>query len=285
MALPEAETEPLLSIIVPAYNEAQNIRSGVLQQLAEYLVSREYSHEVVVSDDGSTDETASLVEELCREHPDFCLLRNEHRGKAHTVISGLLEARGQYVMFMDMDLATSLQHIDELLRALQDSADVVIASREARGAVRLASPWSRRFLGKAFNLVIQALLLPGFWDTQCGFKGFRRQVAHDLINGLVVFNGGPAMTGPRVTAFDVELLVIARKRGYRIHELPVTWRHVKTRRVNLVRESLEMLREMMSIWWARFRGMYNRSAVLAEGAYPDSRPTSPDSTAGPTKVR
>ena len=257
------EVEPLLSIVVPAYNEAENIRGGVLTRLADYLASRPYSHEVLVADDGSVDETAALVEAFCQEHSAFRLLRNEHRGKAHSVIAGLMAAQGRHVMFMDMDLATSLDHIDELVEALESSADVVIASREAKGAVRLASPWSRRFLAKVFNLLIQALLLPGYWDTQCGFKGFRKEVAQDIIHSLVVFNGGPATSGPRVTAFDLELLVIARERGYRIRQLPVTWRHVRTRRVNLIQESLLMLRELLAVWWARFRGKYSRASVYA----------------------
>ena len=260
MTVLEREAEPLLSIVVPAYNESRNIRSGVLTRLAEYLAQRPYSHEVVVADDGSVDETALLVEAFCREQPAFRLLRNEHGGKAHSVICGLLAARGRYVMFMDMDMATSLEHIDQLLEALQGSADVVIASREAKGAARLGAPWSRRFLGKAFNLVIQALLLPGYLDTQCGFKGFRREVAHDILNSLVVFGDGPPPSGPRVTAFDVELLVVARERGYHIYQLPVTWRHFKTPRVNLLQESVLMLREVLAVRRARQNGRYRPSA-------------------------
>ncbi len=217
----------------------------------------------MVADDGSTDETPSLVEEFCSERPAFRLILNEHRGKAHCVIAGLMAAQGRYVMFMDMDLATSLEHVDQLVEALEGSADVVIASREAEGAVRLGAPWPRRFLGKAFNLVIQALLLPGYWDTQCGFKGFRREVVRDIVDGLVVFKESPPPSGPRVTAFDVELLVVARERGYSILQLPVTWRHVKTRRVNLIRESIEMLRELLSIWRARLRGMYATASKQA----------------------
>jgi glycosyltransferase involved in cell wall biosynthesis len=271
MKVPEGDEEPVLSIVIPAYNEAQNIRGGVLARLDEHLDSVSYSYEVVVADDGSTDETSSLVDEFCRERPAFRLMLNEHRGKAHCVIAGLMAAQGRHVMFMDMDLATSLEHVDQLVEALEGSADVVIASREAEGAVRLGAPWSRRFLGKAFNLVIQALLLPGYWDTQCGFKGFRREVVRDIVDGLVVFKDSPATSGPRVTAFDVELLVVARERGYRIHQLPVTWRHVKTRRVNLVRESVEMLRELLAIWWARLRGMYASAPKQAgrEGSGPD----------------
>ena len=261
----DAEQEPLLSVVVPAYNEAQNIRSGALAQLGDYLASRPYRHEIVVSDDGSLDETASLVEAFCRERPAFQLLRNEHRGKAQTVIAGLLAARGRYVMFMDMDMSTSLEHVDELIDVLQSSADVVIASREAKGAVRLEAPWTRRLLGKGFNLLIQALLLPGYWDTQCGFKGFRAEAAADILNNLVVFKNAPLASRPRVTAFDVEILVAARERGYRIRQLPVTWRHVRTPRVNLVRESLEMLRELLAIWRARLRGSYARAVREASG--------------------
>lgn len=264
----DPRAEPLLSIVIPAYDEAENIHSGVLARVADYLATRSYSHEVLLSDDGSLDETADLAEAFSKEHPTFRLLRNEHMGKAHAVTAGLMAARGRYIMFMDMDLSTSLDHIDELVDALESSADVVVASREAKGAVRLASPWRRRLLGKAFNLLIQALVLPGFWDTQCGFKGFRKEVAQDLVSSLVVFNKGSAATGPRVTAFDVELLVIARERGYRILQLPVTWRHVKTRRVNLVREALSMLRELLAIRWARWRRKYSRAGVYTESRFP-----------------
>lgn len=252
--------QPLLSIVIPAYNEVANLRQGVLHRLASYLATRPYTHEVLISDDGSTDETPRLVEAFSRDHPSFRFLRKRHRGKAQAVISGLLAARGRYLMFMDMDLATSLQHIDDLLDALQQGADVVIASRAAKGASRLGTPLSRRLLARAFNLFIQALLLPGLRDTQCGFKGFRREVAEELIRSLVVFKRAPLALGPRVTAFDVELLVVARERGYDVREIPVTWQHVKSPRVSILREPLLMLGEILSIWWARRRGRYRPAA-------------------------
>jgi len=259
----DGEGEPLISIVVPAYNEEEIIRRGVLQEMTGYLASRPYSYEVLVVDDGSEDQTPSLVEAFCQDHPSIRLKRNEHRGKGHSVISGLSAARGRHLMFMDVDLAMSLEHIDELLDALQDSADVVIGSRRAKGAVVLnTAPWSRLLMSRAFNLLIQALLLPGCDDTQNGFKGFRRDVAHDLIASLVVFKDSPTPSGPRLTAFDVELLVIAREHGYRIHQLPVTWRHIDTRRVYLTKEPFLMLREVLSIWWARLRGKYRPRAAV-----------------------
>jgi hypothetical protein len=167
-------------------------------------------------------------------------------------------AAGQYVLFMDMDLSTSLDHLSDAVRELEAGADIVIGSREAPGAVRIGAPWARRWLGKAFNLVVQMLLLPGLEDTQCGFKAFRAEVAKELFASLVVF-GQPnrEVRGPRVTAFDVELLVTARKRGDRITQIPVTWRHVDTRRVRPVADAYRMLREVLSVWLNKVRGRYN----------------------------
>jgi dolichyl-phosphate beta-glucosyltransferase len=259
-----SETErkpPLLSIVIPAYNEADNLRSDRLERLEKYLTNEPYESEVIVVDDGSADATADLLTEFCSAHPRFSLLRKSHRGKAHAVASGVLAARGEYVLFMDMDLATSLEHIREVLTTLQNGeADVAIASREIRGSRRLDAPLPRRLLGKAFNLLVQALLLPGLWDTQCGFKAFRREVARELFNGLVVFASSEDIVGPRVTAFDVELLVAARRRGYRIKEQPVTWRHTKTTGVDILREPFRMLRELLWIWLTDRRGRYRPTA-------------------------
>jgi hypothetical protein len=166
-------------------------------------------------------------------------------------------ASGRYVLFMDMDLSTSLEHLGDAVKELDAGADIVIGSREAPGAVRIGAPWARRWLGKAFNLLVQLLLLPGLDDTQCGFKAFRADVAKELFGSLVVF-GRPnrEVRGPRVTAFDVELLVAARKRGHKITQIPVTWRHVDTWRVPAA-ESYRMFREVLSVWLNKVRGRYN----------------------------
>lgn len=256
----EAEAGPLLSLVIPAFNEEDNIRRGVLQQIADFLDGQGIHCEVIVVDDGSEDDTPNLVERFSERYPYFRLLRGQHHGKAHGVRSGMLAARGQCQLFMDMDLATSLTHIPQFLQAVQEGTDVVIASRAAKGAVRIGAPWTRYLMGKTFNYLVQALLLPGISDTQCGFKAFRKEVARDLFNNLVVFEDSAQPTeGPRVTAFDVELLVVARRRGYKIKEIPVRWRYFKTNRLSLVREPYRMFGEVIRVWLNRQRGRYGRS--------------------------
>ena len=250
-------SEPRLSLVIPAYNEVPNLRSGILQQAADYLAGQPYPHEVLVVDDGSQDETASLVEAFAGQHPSFAVLREPHRGKAMAVRVGMLAARGRYVLFADLDLSTPLTYIEPFLELLDGGWDIVIASREAKGGARLGVPPHRRAMGKVFSLLVRLLLLPGVHDSQCGFKAFRREVAHDLFRDLRVFQGkGGEVRGPRVTAFDVELLLLALKKGYTIREVPVLWRHVETKRVNPLLDSCRMLREVLAIWWNDRRGLY-----------------------------
>jgi dolichyl-phosphate beta-glucosyltransferase len=252
-------SELRLSLVIPAYNEAPNLRRGILQQVADYLAGQPYPHEVLIVDDGSQDETASLVEAFAGEHPPFALLPERHRGKAMAVRAGVLAARGRYVLFADLDLSTPLTYIEPFLELLDGGWDIVIASREAKGGARLGVPFERRAMGKVFSLLVRLLLLHGIHDSQCGFKAFRRGVAHDLFGNLRVFRPEAGeVSGPRVTAFDVELLLLARKRGYTIREVPVLWRHVETKRVNPLADSYRMLREVLTIWWNDRRGLYGR---------------------------
>jgi glycosyltransferase involved in cell wall biosynthesis len=260
------EGVPVLSVTLPAYNEAGNIRSDRLERLDDSLSALGYASEVILVDDGSEDATADLLEEFAKSHPRFTVVRNPHRGKAQAVSTGVLRSAGEFVLFMDMDLATSLEHIGPFVDELRKgNADLVIASRELAGSVRRHAPLIRRVLGKGFNLIIRVLLLPGIRDTQCGFKAFRRDVARDLFSHSVVFSPTPeAVKGPRVTAFDVELLVMARRHGYRVEQMPVIWTHTKTRGVRVFRESLKMLREVLTIWLYDRRGRYKPRGEVAE---------------------
>ena len=260
-------TTPLLSVVLPAYNETANVRSDRLERLDQSLSALGYDTEAVVVDDGSEDETAHLLEAFASAHARFAVVRNPHKGKAQAVSTGVLRARGEFVLFMDMDMATSLDHIGPFIEELRKGkADLVIASRELPGSVRRHSPLIRRVLGKGFNLIIRVLLLPGIRDTQCGFKAFRREVARDLFSHSVVFSETPeAVRGPRVTAFDVELLVLARRHGYRVEQMPVVWTHTKTNGVRVFRESFKMLREVLTIWLYDRRGRYKPDGVSAEG--------------------
>ena len=255
---PEDETI-LLSVVIPAYNEEDNIRRGVLREVIDYLSRQEYTSELIVVDDGSEDGTGMLVEEAGRHSPFVSLLRSSHGGKAHAVTAGVMAARGTYVFFTDMDQSTPIRFVEDGLRELQAGNDVVIASRWLKGASRLGEPPLRAVSGRVFALLVRALLLPDIRDSQCGFKGFRRDVAQELFGNMKVFGAGPqTATGPMVTAFDVELLVMAKKRGYRIKEIPVTWRHVATRRVSLSRDAYRMSRDVAHVWLNKRRGKYDR---------------------------
>ena len=159
-------SEPRLSLVIPAYNEASNLRRGILEQVAEYLAGQPDPYEVLVVDDGSQDETASLVEAFAREHPAFALLREPHRGKAMAVRAGVLAARGRYVLFADLDLSTPLSYVQPFLELLDGGWDIVIASREAKGGARMGIPFQRRAMGKVFSLLVRLLLLPGIHDSQ-----------------------------------------------------------------------------------------------------------------------
>ncbi len=249
--------EPLLSLVIPAYNEADNIQAGALSQVGSYLAEQDYESELIVVDDGSEDSTPALVEKVAAEYPFLSLIRNEHRGKTQAVRAGVMAARGRYVVFADMDLSTPIHYVGQCLEELQGGHDVVVGSREIEGSARLGEPLSRLILGKLFGLLVRALLLPDIRDSQCGFKGFRREVGHELFRSFLVFGGeGQATKGPMVTAFDVELLLLARKRNYSIKEIPVTWRHVKTSRVNPLRDSLRMFRQLLQVCISNLKGKY-----------------------------
>lgn len=244
-----------LSIVIPAYNEEENITRGVLDDVESYLAGRTYNWEVIIVDDGSDDQTATSVDRWIREKPRWKLIRNPHNGKAETVKAGVLVATGDAILFTDFDQATPLSEVEKLLPFLRKGEDIVIGSREVKGAERLREPWHRHVMGKGFNFVVQLLAIQGIHDTQCGFKLFKDHVAKDLFNSLVVYANGKelsAFTG----AFDVELLYIAQKRGYKIAEVPVSWKYVKTVRVNPVRDSIRMFVDVMKIRMTDVLGRY-----------------------------
>lgn len=258
----EPLASPQLTIVIPAYNEAANLRRGVLKQVKAAVAALPFDAEVLVVDDGSEDETAVLVERFCRSSPGFRLLRNVHTGKAGAVAAGMLAGRGSYLLFMDMDLATPLRYIPEFVERLRRGSDLVIASRDAPGGSRRDAPHLRRLGSSVFRLIVRAALPFAVADSQCGFKMFRRNVARDLFTSLQVFRSPKSVRGPRVTAFDVELLVLAHRRGYRIEEVPVRWRHRASDRVTL-RDAYRMLRDVLVVWANDRRGAYGAGGRVA----------------------
>lgn len=238
--------QPFLSIIIPSFNESENIAKGALNEVDKYLSGQKYDWEIILVDDGSTDGTLEDLQKWIKGKKNWRVIKNSHQGKAQAVKAGVLSARGDLVLFTDFDQATPLSEVEKLLPFLQKGYDVAIGSREGKGSERLREPWYRHLMGRVFNRVVQLFTIQGISDTQCGFKLFTNHTAKDLFNSLVVYAKGLETTA-FVGAFDVEILYIAQKRGYRIAEVPVSWRHIKTNRVNPVRDSARMFLDVIKI--------------------------------------
>jgi dolichyl-phosphate beta-glucosyltransferase len=236
-----------LSIVIPAYNEEQ--RLGVtLESVLAYTIRQPYSAEIIVVDDGSEDATARVAAPFCNHKSRVRLLRNRrNRGKGFSVRRGLLHARGAYLLFSDADLSTPIEEVEKLLAALRGGCDIAIGSRalpESRVEVR--QPRYRESMGRLFNILVQALVLQGIQDTQCGFKCFTREAALGICH---------LMTRDRFV-FDVEMLYLARVSGYRIGEVPIVWRNSPQTRVHVVRDSAAMFADLLAIRWNHLRGRY-----------------------------
>ncbi len=265
-----AETfTPYLTVVIPAYNEAQRLPK-TLGQVTDYLRSRDYDSELLVIDDGSADDTATIAEGFCTVHHleqgkvRMRVIRNEHRGKGYTVRSGMLAARGKYVLFTDADLSTPIDAVEQLLPWAERGGvkhgpyPVVIGSREGVGAKRYDEPAYRHLMGRAFNLLVRAMAVHKLQDTQCGFKLFTHEAAQDLFQRLELYGHQAGLVkGAMVTGFDVEVLYIAQKRGYRIREVPVEWRHYEGSKVNPLKDSLRMFRDILKVRLNDLRGKYD----------------------------
>ena len=236
------ESEPEISIVIAAYNEQVRIGLTLVRTL-EYLAARHPSSEVIVVDDGSTDATVQVVEQIARGDERVRVLRQPHnRGKGAAIRRGMLDARGRHVLFMDADLATPIEELDTLLVWAHEGYDVVIGSRGlAESDIRQRQPLPRELMGRVFNLIVRSALLGGFKDTQCGFKLFRRDVARDLF-GRQTIDG---------FAFDVEVLLLAKESGYRVREVPVVWYHAPNSKVSPVSDATKMLGDVLALRWRK----------------------------------
>jgi glycosyltransferase involved in cell wall biosynthesis len=248
---------PCLSLVVPCYNEAANLRRGVLETVGAFTDGSPDFAEVLVVDDGSTDDSRDLIAAAARRFPRLELIENRHQGKAIAVITGIRRARQPYVLFSDMDLSTPLTEAGKLIAEARRGYDVVIGSRHTE---RPGAPLHRRALAWGLLVVRNQLLgLAELRDTQCGFKLFRRQVALDVIRRLRVFTGTRRVIGSSVSAgFDLEFLLVASQLHYRIKEVPVSWRHVENRSVRIVKDSVEALADIVRIAYYARTGQYTR---------------------------
>ncbi|HEY7034444.1 MAG TPA: dolichyl-phosphate beta-glucosyltransferase [Thermomicrobiales bacterium] len=248
---------PSLSLVIPAFNEAHRIRQ-TLQSARDYLQTQPYESEILVVDDGSLDQTGTIAAAFAEEHPTVRALTIVHGGKAAALRSGMAAATGDLIAFSDADLATPLRYLGDFRRAVIGGDDVVIGSREGQGAVRIDEPFYRHWMGRAFNLLVRVLLLPEIQDTQCGFKLFRREAALHILDRARLYRESDASVhGPRVTAFDVELLVVARRLGYRVRAVPVAWTYGTQSKVNPIWDTLHNLADVLRVKWNDLRGRYD----------------------------
>lgn len=236
-----------LSVVVPAHNEEHRL-GPTLEAMHKYLAGQEYPYEIVVVDDVSHDRTSEVAEQFRQVDPNVRVLRREaNPGKGAAVQAGMLAAAGQYVVFSDADNSTPIEEVAKLLAAVQAGADLAIGSRALRESnLVVHQPWYREYMGRCFNLVVRALAVHNFADTQCGFKLFRRDVAQELFSHQTV----PGW------AFDVEILFMALRRGYRVAEVPITWVNSRESRVSPLRSSSQMLRDLLGLRWKQLRGAY-----------------------------
>jgi dolichyl-phosphate beta-glucosyltransferase len=239
--------EPYLTVVVPAYNEAARI-GATLQRILAYFDAQAWDGDVIVVLDGGRDRTGEAVRRVSASDPRVVVVDNqENRGKGFSVRRGMLAGRGQYLLFCDADLSTPIDEAAGLIAAIDAGADVAIASRAlADSNLRVHQPWWRESMGRVFNWFVQRLALPGIQDSQCGFKCFRREVAHRVF----------ALQRVDRFAFDVEVLSIARSLGYRIAEVPVTWIDQPASSVNPLTAPASMLFDLLRIRINHMLGCY-----------------------------
>jgi dolichyl-phosphate beta-glucosyltransferase len=232
------EASVYLSIVIPAYNEEKRIGPS-LEKILGYLKTKPFVSEVIVVDDGSRDKTTEVAAAALEGRVPFRIVRlDANHGKGYAVKAGVLASAGQVILFTDADLSTPIEELDKFLSRLGEGYDVVIGSRAIPGCdIRVRQARPRQAMGKSFNRLVRLSVMKGCPDTQCGFKVFRRKAALDLFSRLKTAG----------FAFDVELLVLAKKLGYRVAEVPVVWCDSRPSRVRMVRGSWQMLKELLRI--------------------------------------
>jgi dolichyl-phosphate beta-glucosyltransferase len=248
---PQSRPGIRLSLVIPAYNETQRILP-YLHRITQYLSNRRLSYEILVIDDGSADGTADLVEKFGADEPTVRVIRlSRNMGKGCAVRAGMLEAQGGLRLIADADGATPIQELERLEARVADGADLAIGSRflaSHDGRFTVNARWHRSVFGHWFNLFVQQLGIAGITDTQCGFKLFRDSVARDLFSVAHVNGYG----------YDLEVLYVAQRRGYRIDEVPINWADQPGSKVCVLRDGLRTLRELLAVRRDYARGLYTR---------------------------
>lgn len=255
-SLPLRGKDIFLSLVVPAYNEEGNLKKGVLDLVNNYLKKQKYTWEVLIVDDGSKDNTVKIIEKFIARTNNFFLYIEPHRGKGGTVISGMLKARGDIVVFDDMDQATPINQLEKVLPMFEKEYDIAIGSRSGRKGASII----RKVMSIGLMVLRTIILRLPYKDTQCGFKAFKKEVIRPIFERMKVFNDSQITNGVSVTAgFDPELLYIARKLNYKVIEVPVEWEDRGNRGssgVNPIKDSWEGFRDLMKVRINALQGKY-----------------------------
>lgn len=251
-----------LSVIIPCYNESENLKRGVLEEIRKFLLSKKFSWEVIISDDGSTDLSRELIKRQINNWENFRFIDSPHGGKPSALLQGIKAAKGEYVLFSDMDQSTPIDQVEELLPQLKEGYEIVIGSR---GLQRKNFPLYRRVGSIIFITVRKLFLLPEIDDTQCGFKLFKKEVVEKAFPKLEFFKKKGKISGWKVTSYDVELLYIIKKMGYKIKEVTVNWRDEdisKSKGGGLeryIKESQDMFGQIIRVKLNELKGLYKMS--------------------------
>lgn len=239
--------KPYLSIIIPAHNEEKRLPIA-FKKIDSFLKKQKYSYEVVVVENGSRDKTSEVAREFSKTHPYVKLMEVKTRGKGLAVQQGMLAAKGEFRFICDSDLSMPIEELPKFLPPKTKGFDVMIGTREGKGARRVGEPFKRHFIGRVFNLIIKLTILPGFEDTQCGFKMFSSEAAKELFS-IQKLNG---------IGFDIELIFLAKKKGYKIKEIPILWYFDADSRMKLVQDSMKAIAEIWQIRKAWLAGEYSK---------------------------
>lgn len=232
------EDDIYLSVVIPAYNEEKRI-GNTLDSIINYLDKKDYKSEIVVVVDGATDFTLDVVNRFGKKDSRIRTAENRiTRGKGYSVKKGILETRGRFALFTDADLSTPISEVEKLIHWLEKGYDVAIGSRSLRDSqVEIHQPFVRESMGKIFNKIMSLLVCTGFKDTQCGFKCFKRQAIDKIFNRQTIDG----------FAFDVEIILIATRRGFRVKEVPVRWLNSPHSKVSIFRDPLVMFFDLLRI--------------------------------------
>ena len=242
------------SIVIPAYNESARLRSTIEKILAHMQADR-WDAEILVVNDGSSDDTAAIVRSFSAHNRAVRLIQNPgNRGKGYSVRNGMLHANGEIILFSDADLSSPIEEADKLFSAIAAGADVAMGSRWLRAELQTQrQPLYRQFYGRIFNLALRLVLGLHYRDTQCGFKAFTRRAAHMIFPLQHIERWG----------FDPEVLYLAQKFGLKVDEVPVKWAHRDGTRLNPLRDGIRMFGEMLKIRWYSFTGKYEPGSPSA----------------------